>query len=131
MSVLKVNMNFDMDFVGELHTQRGAIAKLGSQENGLAPYDMLFAALASCLYATFLGVVEKKRMTFDSVDIEVTGEKRQTIPMMLTWCKVVIKVKNPSKEKGFEQAADLAAEYCSIYQTLSHVADMSVVVEFE
>jgi uncharacterized OsmC-like protein len=32
---------------------------------------------------------------------------------------------------GMEKAAKLAAKYCSIYQTISHVAEMSLEVVFE
>lgn len=129
MSVLKVNTPFNPAFEGELVTKRARVA-IGSGEGRLAPYDMLLGALSSCLYATFLGVAEKKRITFESVDIEVTGEKREQVPTTLKWVDVNLVVKNASKEKGLREAAELAGEYCSIYQTLAMVADMNLTVEF-
>ncbi|MCK8060965.1 MULTISPECIES: OsmC family protein [unclassified Fusibacter] len=129
MAILKINTTFTPDFVGELVTSR-AVAPIGAGEGRLSPYDMLLGALSSCLYATFLGIAEKKRIAFESIDIEVTAEKRTEVPTTLKWCKVVFKIKNAQKQKGLVQAGELAAEYCSIYQTLAHVAEMSLEVEF-
>jgi len=129
MATLKINTPFKPDFTGELVTAK-TTAAIGSGEGRLLPYDMLLGALSSCLYATFLGIAEKKRISFDSVDIEVTGEKRTEVPTTLKWCKVVFKIKDAQKEKGLIQAVDLAGEYCSIYQTLAAVADMTLEVEF-
>lgn len=130
MAILQVNTQFKPDFTGELFTQK-AVAPIGSGDNRLLPYDMLLGALASCLYSTFLDIAVKKRIGFSSVDIEVTGEKRTEVPTTLKWVKVRMQVSGAEKEKGLLQAADLAAQYCSIYQTLSHVADMSLTVEFK
>jgi len=129
MAVRKAIINFTNDFKGELITSK-AKAPIGSEEGTLAPYDMLFGALASCLYATFLSVAEKKRITFESASIEVTGEKREEVPATLKWVNVKITVKDASKEKGLTQAADLATQYCSIYQTIGHVAEMSWEIDF-
>lgn len=132
MAVLNIKTNFNSNFTGELITDRAQVA-IGSGEGRLAPYDMLLAALSSCLYATFLGVVEKKRLTFDRCEITVKGEKRTEIPTTLQWCQVEMRLFGAveSKEKHYIEAAKLAGEYCSIYQTLSNVADMSTEVIFE
>lgn len=132
MPVLSIKTNFSNAFVGELITSRARVP-IGSTEGSLVPYDMLLGALSSCLYATFLGVVEKKRLTFQACDIEVKGEKREEIPTTLKWCQVEMRIRGAveGKEKHYREAATLAGEYCSIYQTLSHVADMSIEVIFE
>ena len=129
MSVLKIEVKFKEGFKGELITNNGT-ALIGETEGTLAPYDMLLASLASCLYATFLAVMNKKRITSDGSDVIVTGEKRKEIPSTLTWVNVVIEIKNASNEKGVLKAADMAAKYCSIYQTLSKVAKMNLEVKF-
>ncbi len=132
MSILKINTPFNPDFTGELVTTRARVP-IGAGEGRLSPYDMLLGALSSCLYATFLGVAEKKRIVFEAMDIEVTGEKHTEVPTTLEWVKVVMRVKGApeNKQKGLSEAGQLAAQYCSIYQTLSHVAQMSLEVIFE
>lgn len=132
MAIISVKTPFNNDFTGELVTGRARV-EIGTGEGRLAPYDMLLGALSSCLYATFLGVVEKKRLVFESCDIEVKGEKRAEIPTTLEWCQVEMRIKGAveGKEKHYIEAAKLAGEYCSIYQTLSHVANMSIEVIFD
>jgi putative redox protein len=130
MAILKINTPFNPDFTGKLVTQKAEVA-IGSGEGRLLPYDMLLGALSACLYSTFLDIAIKKRIEFDMVDIEVTGEKRTEIPTTLAWVKVVMNVKGAKKEKGLVEAGQLAAQYCSIYQTLSHVAQMYLEVTFE
>ncbi len=129
MKPLQVNLTFAYDFNGQLSTDRHDIA-VGTAEHQIAPYEMLLGALASCFYATFLEVAEKKKIKYTKVEITVTGEKRKDIPTTLLWGKLLVKVFNAEKESGIIKSAELAAKYCSIYQTLSHVADLSWDVEF-
>jgi len=129
MAIQKVEMHFNHGFHGELIAPKATVA-IGSKKDELAPYDMLLGALGSCLYATFIEIAVKKRIHFDAAHISVEGEKRETIPTTLKWVKVKLSITNAEKESGLVQAAELAAKYCSIYQTLSHVAEMSWEIEF-
>ncbi len=130
MSKQNVKVEFNPEFVGTLISDRGEV-KIGAQEGGMSPYNLLLGGLASCLYATFLEISEKKKITFESASFDIEGDKRETVPTTLE--KVVIKltVKGASDEKGLVKSLDLAAKYCSIYQTLSHVAEMHHEIIFE
>lgn len=121
---------FTQKFEGELIGPRGT-AKIGVEEGTLAPYDMLFGALAACLYSTFLDVSIKKRIAYETCTLEVTGEKRKDVPTTLKWVHVKATVLNAQKEAGLEEAFRLATQYCSIYQTLSHVAEMTYEIQFK
>lgn len=54
-------IRFANGFNGELLLDEGSV-KIGRGAGEAAPYDMLYGALASCLYATFSGILEKKRI---------------------------------------------------------------------
>ena len=124
MSLKEVTLKFTNDFSGELVAPNGTV-KIGTEAGTVLPYDMLPGALGSCLYSTFLDIMNKKRVKYDRAEIHIVGEKRTEVPTTLKWVKVDFKIVNPEKEVGIEQAVKLATEYCSIYQTISHVADMS------
>lgn len=130
MAVRKTDIYFENVFRGEMHVESGTLA-LGVEAGTFEPYDLLFGALASCLYATFLDVAKKKKINFESVHIVVTGEKRTEVPTTLTWVDTKMLVKGAEKEKGLEKAFELATKYCSIYQTLAQVADMTWSIEFD
>lgn len=125
-----VKLNFDSNYVGELTSPTGSI-KLGSQDNGMKPYHLLFGALASCFYATFLSVAGKMRLTFTDVVIEVSGNKRDETPATLDQVTILMVVYNGSDETKLKKAADLGAQYCSIHETVSKVAKIELIVTFE
>lgn len=130
MAVRKADVYFENTFKGVLDVPKGKVP-IGVEEGTVAPYDLLFGALASCLYATFLDVAEKKKIGFESARIEVTGEKRTEVPTVLTWVDTKMIIKGAEKEAGLEKSYELATKYCSIYQTIAQVAEMSWSVEFE
>ncbi len=61
MAVRKADIFFTNEFSGELVVPKGKVT-IGSTEGTVEPYDLLFGALASCLYATFLDVAEKRKL---------------------------------------------------------------------
>ena len=130
MTRKKITMKFNNRFSGELIAERGK-ANVGIEENTLEPYDMLLGALGSCYYSTFLDVANKKRINFDYAEIFIEGEKRETSPATLKWVKLKLTAKNSSNNLGLEKAAALAAKYCSVYVTVSMVADISWEIKFE
>lgn len=124
MDKKEVTLKFTNEFEGELITPKASV-KIGGEEGAVAPYDMLFGALGSCLYSTFLDVMKKKRIKFERFEMVITGEKRTEVPTTLKWVNVDARVYGPEKENGVNESFRLATEYCSIYQTISHVAEMS------
>lgn len=126
----QITLHFQDGFNGKLEAEH-AQAAVGKSEDQLRPYDMLLAALGSCYYSTFLDIMQKKRIHYDRCEIHVDGERRDAIPPTLETCHLKVTIFGAASEKGFEQAATLAAKYCSIYQTISHVAEMSWSLNFE
>lgn len=124
MDKKEVTLKFTNAFEGDLIAPK-SIVKIGSEEGTIAPYDMLLGALGSCLYSTFLDVMKKKRIEFERFEMVITGEKRTEVPTTLKWVNVDAVVYAPEKENGVSESFRLATEYCSIYSTLSHVAEMS------
>ncbi|MFO7612559.1 MAG: OsmC family protein [Clostridia bacterium] len=129
MADQEIKIRFGKGFNGELIAKNGTAA-VGGTAGTLAPYDLLLGSLAACLYSTFLDVVEKKRISFDGADVTVTGEKRKEIPTTLKHVNVVIEARDVSDEKGVLKAAELATKYCSVYETISKVADIDLDVKF-
>lgn len=130
MDKKEVTMHFINEFSGTLKAKRGSV-NVGLDENTLSPYDMLLGGLGSCYYSTFLDIAKKKRINFDKALVTVEGEKREEPPATLKWAKVTTKVLGSDNNKGLEKAAELAAKYCSIYVTVSKVADISWEIIFE
>ena len=72
MAVDNVQLTFNSEFEGKMQSPTGELM-IGNVENGFRPYHLLFGALGSCFYATFITIVKKKRLSFDGADIEISG----------------------------------------------------------
>jgi putative redox protein len=125
-----VKIDFKNSYVGTMTTPRGQVL-IGAQEGGLRPYNLLFGALGSCFYATFLSIVEKKRLSFDSATVEISGRHREDQIATLEYVQIKITIRGASDEKQFLRSVELGAKYCSIHETISKVATMEEVVVFE
>lgn len=122
-------IDFNSTFKGQLQLKEGYI-NIGSQANEARPYDLLQGALVSCLHSTFLDILEKKRLTIDFAHYEVEGEKRDEIPTTLK--SVTITVTLPSgQEEALTKSMELAKKYCSVFSTLSKVAEMNLIINYK
>lgn len=101
-----------------------ATVTIGTMPDQFAPYDLLLGALSACFYSTLGDVLEKKRMPAERIEILLSGEKRDQIPMLLQWVKMEIHVYGEIDHQQFEKAVQLAAKYCSIHETIKQVARM-------
>lgn len=122
----QVKMTFTNEFAGVLSAKQGEV-RIGGHSDGLMPYELLAGALGSCLYATFLDVVKKMRLDFESCSLDITWEKREEVPttMKVGHIKAAVVGADPEKAGKYEHAFKLATEYCSIYHTLSQVAELT------
>lgn len=130
MKTDSIRLEFKDGFKGTLTSPTSTIP-VGRIDNGIQPYHMLYGALGSCFYATFISVAEKMRLEFSRSEIEISGSKRESYPTTLDHVKVELTIYNPSHEEKLTKAAQNGAKYCSIYETLSQVAEMELVVLFK
>ena len=130
-SIKHVKMEFSMPFKGVGKTDRGNTVEIDEGKEHAEPYDLLLMALGSCLYSTFEDILAKKKLSYESLEIDLTGEKRSEIPTTLKYCNIVFTAKTDEKNrKSFTKSMELACKYCSIYNTLAHVADMNSEIRF-
>lgn len=130
MKTDNITLSFQQGFKGTLESPTSKI-NIGDNENGIQPYHMLYGALGSCFYATFLSVSEKMRLTFSKATVEISGEKRDETPATLKHVKIELTIYQPSHQEKLIKAAQNGAKFCSIYTTVSQVAEMELVVLFK
>ncbi len=120
-----VKVVFEPRYYGILSTDKSQLT-LGDGEGEFRPYDLVLGGLSACYYATFLSIARKMNLDYTKVEIEITGEKQTEPPELLRHVLVDVTVYGVSLEKSkqFDRAADVANRYCSVYQTISRVAEM-------
>ena len=102
-----------------------------NRENGVGPYDLTFAAIGGCFYATFLDKCEAKKLKIKHSDVEVTGVKRKEVPTMLESVEVNVSIKTYEDASQVVEALEEASEDCSMLAMVRHVAEVTINVEFE
>jgi len=127
----KVNaeVTFNSGFEGELKLKEGSIS-IGMKPHQASPYALLQGALVSCFHSTFLDVIVKKKIAVEQVVYAVEGEKRDEIPSTLKKLHLHITVYKATNQTAVLKAFDLAAKYCSVYTTISQVAQITTEIVF-
>jgi len=129
----KINVSFNEKHEGILKADNYE-TKLSYRGDGMAPYELFLGGYASCLHATFLGIMKKRKLTFTSVDYEVTSEKRDESPTIITKLvtNVVITGAEEKKQKQITKSMEQAEKYCSISYTIANLeAEMILNIEFK
>lgn len=128
----QIKLSFDNGNEGLLESKSGK-TEVSYTGNGLAPYELFLGGFASCLHATFKGIVAKKKLTFKSAVYDVVGVKRETVPTILETLttKVTITGVDESKQKAIHKSMEMAERYCSISSLISEVAEMKFEIEFK
>lgn len=129
MSDYKVNLSFNQDFKGTLETNNSRLT-IGMEQGDFRPYQLLFGAMGSCFYATFLEISKKMRLTFKTASLIVDGNKRITVPQTLEDVYVSLTIKDASDQLKIEKAAKLGLDHCSIVETIRQVATVHLEVKF-
>lgn len=131
MSETKVSLKFGRQFEGSLQAQH-ASANIGKgMEGSFRPYDFMLGALGSCYYATFVDIADKMRLEYTGAKIDIHGVKREEVPTTLKTVTMKLTIHGAREQKGFARAAELAGKYCSVHETISRVADITLDLAFE
>ncbi len=130
---MQVRLDFGPDFHGSMKNSHGDELKLGRDPGEFKPYELLPTAMGSCFYVTFLGIAEKQKLEFTGASLEISGEHREEVPTTLKEVQLIFSIHGADKEqeKKFQRAAELAGKYCSIYQTIGSVAEMTLEVKLD
>ena len=92
----------------------------GTGETGQGPVDALLSALASCASADVVEILAKRRTPVASLEIEVLGQRVETVPRRLEHVVLRFRIAGDGIERVHaERAIDLAiTKYCSVRDSL-------------
>ncbi len=129
-----INIEFQNGFNGVATNENGQ--ELHVSPDQWKPYELLFTALASCMYSTFLDVINKKKLDYDKITISVDGEKIDDVPSFLKKADIVFTISGAEKDNEkivarFEKSLKLSEKYCSIYNTVIKIAELNSSLVFE
>lgn len=92
------------------------VEQFGGKDRGARPKQLMLAALAGCTGMDVVSILNKMKVQFDSLDVEVEGDVTEEYPQHYNKMHVIYKIKgnNLSLEK-IEKAIKLSQEqYCGV-----------------
>jgi putative redox protein len=108
------------------------LALHGGEDKGPRPKQLMLSAIAGCTGMEIVSILEKMRLTIDSLEIDVAGELTDGQPKMYKSVHIIFKVKssNPDKIK-IERAINLSFDkYCGVVAMFRQFAKVTSEIQF-
>ena len=106
-----------------------AVVVDGDGEAGLSPMQLLAIAVAGCMAADVVSIIQKGRHPLTGLRVSFSGERLPTPPRRFTAITLHFHVSGDVPAEAVNRAIDLSREkYCSAWQSLR--SDISLTTEF-
>ena len=119
----------DRQFIGTDSGKHSIVISSHDEANntGMRPSQLLLLALASCSAYDVVGILQKKRLHLDSLDITVRGDQEPDPPWTYRQIHLKYVLYGPDlTDKAVEQAIELSlTKYCSVAATVSGKAEIT------
>lgn len=94
---------------------------------GASPMELLLMGVAGCSSIDIISILNKQKVVFDSLNIEVNGDRiDKPAPSLFTKVHATVRVTGDVKPEKIYRAAELSfTKYCSVSLTLAATAAVS------
>jgi putative redox protein len=94
---------------------------------GASPMELLLMGVAGCSSIDIISILNKQKVVFDSLNIEVNGDRiDKPAPSLFTKVHATVRVTGDVKPEKIYRAAELSfTKYCSVSLTLAATAEVS------
>ncbi len=126
---VQVKWTGNRQFIGTDSGKHSIVISSHDEANntGMSPSQLLLLALASCSAYDVVGILQKKRLQLDGLDIMVRGEQEPDPPWPYRQIHLKFVLSGPDlTDRAVEQAIELSiTKYCSVAATVSGKADIT------
>lgn len=96
-----------------------ASEKVGGENFGLRPMELLASGLASCASIDILLILEKQRQRVDRYEVQIDAARVDDTPAIFKQINLIISLFGEINEEKAKKAADLTfTKYCSVSKIL-------------
>ena len=119
------------EFTSEL--DGNSIAIDGSRKNGFGPKALLLSAVAGCSGIDVVDILQKMRVEFTGLEIDVAAEQTQEHPKVYKDIYITYKLHtSPENEEKVRKAIDLSLEkYCGVSAMLKKNSPIHYTLEIQ
>jgi putative redox protein len=111
---------------------KGPTARIdGEGETGQSPPEALLSALATCVTYDVIDILAKQRTPIESLEIDVVGERVNTVPRRYKHVTLNFRIggKGIEKEQALRAIELSATKYCSVRDSLRSDLEVDWTVE--
>jgi putative redox protein len=134
----KVTWNKGLSFTGTGFTSNfsvalGADPKVGGENDGFRPTELVLVALAGCTAMDVISILAKKRVEVTSFEVNTHGERADADPKAFTSFRVEYVVRGRNIDPAaVERAVELSeSKYCSVMATLRHAGPVERMITIQ
>jgi putative redox protein len=119
------------EFTSEL--DGNSIAIDGSRKNGFGPKALLLSAVAGCSGIDVVDILQKMRVEFTGLEIDVAAEQTQEHPKVYKDIYITYKLHtNPENEEKVRKAIELSLDkYCGVSAMLKKNSPIHYTLEIQ
>lgn len=104
----------------------------GESAGGPGPMDTLLLALAGCMAVDVQTILERSRVPFTGLQVEVEGDRAPAHPRRYTAIRMLFQVQGPKAQhqNKLQRAVDLSREkFCSVLHCLRPDIDIEIEIQ--
>jgi putative redox protein len=111
----------------------GASKSIGGDESGFRPMQLLLTALGSCAGIDVINILNKSRVNFTALEVEVEGDRKEGTPSPFKTIRARFIVRGHDVDRAkAEKAVSLSVEkYCSVASSLDPSIRIETVTEIK
>jgi putative redox protein len=125
-----------MKFVGTGNSGKSIIMDApvvsGGEGSAITPGELVLVALGGCTSVDVIGMLNKMRVPFRDLKIEIEAETVEEYPKIYRWVKMIYRICGCKDENKARKAVALSKEkYCSVSAILARSAEVKYDIVFE
>ena len=118
-------------YLGEASSRHALVMDTASEKTANTPMELVLIALCGCTASDVVGILQKKREPFTSLEVSAEGERAHGYPSVYTEINLKYRVGGKVSAKAMEDAVRLSKEkYCSVSAMLEKTAKIKVEIEY-
>ena len=119
-------------FLGEANSGHAVVMDAGEPKTASTPMELVLIALCGCTMSDVVGILQKKREPFTSLEVRAEAERSDEFPKVYTAIKLIYRVGGKVSHAGMERAVELSKDkYCSVSAMLEKTAKIEFVIEYD
>lgn len=125
-------MKFQLGETGAFNTtvEYGTLDISGNSELGFRPYQLLVSSIAGCSGGVLRRVLEKKRIAFDTIEIEAEVERNEKEANRITRIALHFIVYGKDLDlKQVQKSLEVSSKNCSMVQSVKDAIEIIETIE--